>query len=206
MFIVIEGPDAVGKETQTELLFRELSRRFEDGRVCRLNFPRYETRIGRLISETLMQPAGKNSDRALLLQSLMAVDKYAAAPQLSSFQFVGACIVDRWVHSAMIYGAQDGLDEQWLKDLHSSLPAPSVHILLDLPAELARERLLARAKAKGLPLDRYERDPAQPARLRAAYRAMWKQRPFTGRWHIVDAAGLAQDVHERVVMAVESRR
>lgn len=153
MLIVIEGPDAVGKNEMSNRLTETIAT--TKGRsATRISFPRYGTTLGKAIlrhlkSEISMHvrsttmPCGHNlaPEDALAFQCMMVADKYHAASEISRFLRSGVDVVcDRYWQSAYAFGGSDGLDEQWLLDVHEMMPKPDVNILLSLSPEEALAR------------------------------------------------------------------
>lgn len=140
--IAIEGPDAVGKCTQSKLLAEKLQAKL-------ISFPRYATEIGQAIRGSVMgewvtykdhgghsMPVQDQRTNVLVRQALFLLDRYDAAPEIESALNAGINVVlDRYWPSGVIFGASDGLDEQMLIRAHSRLPQPDVFILLNVPLE-----------------------------------------------------------------------
>lgn len=190
MFIVVEGADAVGKNTLTESLLALL----KTGRnATKVSFPRYETPVGKLIRDHLTErifldgAAGSRTSVAeldaassLMFQCLMLADKVDAASVINLAIANGdALISDRYWQSAYVYGKVEGLDPSWLLRTHALLPKADVNILLDLPQE---EALRRRPAVR----DRNERDRAKMAAVRQAYLDLWSEQD-PERWYVVDA-------------------
>ena len=175
-------------------------------RSSRISFPRYETPLGKAILRHLKEvtyladntpnsekePLPRAPEDALMFQCMMVADKYHAASEISKLLRDGVEVVcDRYWQSAYAFGGSDGLDEQWLLDIHEMMPKPDLNILLALSPEEALER---RPQLR----DRYERDVGTQVRVRENYEKLWdreaEKKPPTGRWHIVDAGRSKDDV------------
>jgi thymidylate kinase len=210
MFIVLEGPDAVGKNTQKERLTLRLERM--DREVVPLSFPRYKTVLGSAIERHLRKEihvadaararAGFAEPHAaedpMIFQCMMVVDKYDAAPQIEAALGRGAIVIaDRWWQSAYCYGAADGLPKEWLLRAHQRLPQADLNFWLSVPAE---EGLRRRPK----PRDRYEEDRAKQAAVRDHYNDLWGalDDPLgtfrNGRWIVIDGMQTIEKVHEDI--------
>lgn len=190
MFIVVEGSDAVGKNTLTESLLTLVR---TGRRATKVSFPRYDTPVGRLIRDHLMErifldgTAGAGISvseldlaSSLMFQCLMLADKVDAASLIKRALDAGDVVIaDRYWPSAYVYGKVEGLDADWLLRTHELLPEADVNILLDLPQEEALKR---RPKMR----DRNERDREKMAAVRQGYLDLWvTQDPE--RWYVVDA-------------------
>ena len=220
MLICIEGADAVGKN--------EMSRRLTDAlsatrQTCRISFPRYDTVVGGAILRHLKEDTRLidvirqhddreeherlSSDDPLMFQCMMLADKVHAAKTINMFLKGGGTVVlDRWWQSAYVYGACDGLDEQWLLDTHDALPKADLNILLTLSVEKSQER------RPGL-RDRYEKDQEKQVRIRQKYIDVWKDaesmnakmRSYAdGRydWKMVDSRMSRDDVFAEIMKHV----
>ena len=220
MFVVVEGPDQVGKTVQAGLLAEYL--RGLGRQVDSYSFPSRGSLTGRVAREWLgggssaLRAVGSDAqfyrDVAVTFQCVQLVDKYAAVPaildKLGDGQDVVCC---RWWQSSYVYGLDDGLPLDWLADTCSLMPRADLNVLVDLsPATAA-----ARSAKSGSRLDRYDRDFAKQERIRQTYLALWLNREHTGlrsggRWVVVDGQGTLGEVHERVKTQVphimEARR
>jgi dTMP kinase len=160
LLIVFEGLDQSGKQTQAERLKAEVERR---GRTCvLLDFPCYETHIGREIGAALR---GERDYGADVMQLLYVANRYEKKPQIEKLLGSGAVVVcDRYLASSIAYGEAQGLDGGWLREIQRHLPQPDVTILLDIAPGTAAGRKTANR-------DKYERDLEMLSRVRESYRA-----------------------------------
>lgn len=208
LFVVVEGADICGKTTQVEWL---ADRFLASGiKASKTSFPRYETDVGKAIERHLKGQIfmcedleGENglradlsigSEDALAFQALQTMDKLEAAADILELLESGVAVISsRWWQSAVVYGADLGLDVGRLARTHSLLPQADLNVLLTLSEE---ESLARRPELR----DRFERDREKQARVRAAYAAMWKDGHVldpTG-WVAVDGNGSPLDVHEKI--------
>lgn len=150
-FIVIEGVDCSGKETQSKLIEEKLK---EKGYKClRLSFPMYDTPTGKIIKENYL---GKNG-KGLFPEGSPNVDPYIAAlyyaadrkyniNKIQKYYDQGYYIIlDRYTTSNMAYQGSKILDKdqrfymyQWIDKLEFwllNLPKPDKTILLHMPIE-----------------------------------------------------------------------
>lgn len=215
-YIMLEGPEGVGKTTQAKRLAAYLGREF-------LAFPRRRAAgHGHLIEkllkdsismqELLPAQAGPTNlpvdDRHMILQALMTWDKYAAYERLHAARSGDAPLVcDRGWPSAYVYGVLDGLRGEDLLDAHLGLPQPSISILLNVPLEEQVSRL--RERNGNAVVDRYERDETLLPRMNKLYLDLWG---WTGRrlaygkgttWVVVDGTGTEDEVHKRILGVVQ---
>jgi dTMP kinase len=188
--VAFEGLDQSGKQTQAELLRDRLK---QEGHKARLvSFPDYGTSIGEEIARALQGEREYGPD---VMQLLYVANRYERKPDLQRWLDGGLILVcDRYTASSIAYGEAFGLDGGWLAELQKYLPAPSVTIVLDIAPETAVAR-------KAIDRDRYERDLALQARVRASYHA---QAAANG-WIVLDGERAKDLIAEDVFTAVTSR-
>src|SRR5215204_5791913 len=136
LLVAFEGLDQSGKQTQAERLKAEVEAR---GRTCvLLDFPSYETPIGKEIEEGLQGGRDYGPD---VMQLLYVANRYEKKPQIQEMLARGTVIVcDRYLASSIAYGEAHGLDGAWLREIQRHLPAPDLTILLDIAPETAAGR------------------------------------------------------------------
>jgi dTMP kinase len=158
LLIAFEGLDQSGKQTQAELLRDRLT---SLGRTVRLlSFPDYETSIGAEIGRALR---GERHYGADVMQLLYVANRYEYKQQIIDAKAAGAILVcDRYLASSVAYGEAQGLDGEWLQQIQRFLPQPDITFLLDIAPEVS-------ARRKTADRDKYERDLALLARVRASY-------------------------------------
>jgi dTMP kinase len=156
LLIAFEGLDQSGKQTQAELLRDWLK---AEGHKARLvAFPDYGTSIGEEIARALQ---GEREYDADVMQLLYIANRYELKPNLQRWLDGGLVLVcDRYTASSVAYGAAQGLDAAWLAEVQKFLPPAALTIMLDISPETAVQR-------KAVDRDRYERDLAMLARVRA---------------------------------------
>ena len=159
LLIAFEGLDQSGKQTQAERLKAEVEARGR--RAALLDFPAYETRIGKEIEDALRGAREYGPD---VMQLLYVANRYEKKPQIEEMLAAGTVIVcDRYLASSIAYGEAHGLDPHWLREIQRYLPPPDLTILLDIAPQTAAGR-------KTTNRDKYERDLALLSRVRESYR------------------------------------
>ena len=188
MFIVFEGLDQSGKQTQAEMLRDRLK---QDGHKARLvSFPDYGTSIGEEIARALQ---GEREYDADVMQLLYIANRYERRPDLERWIAGGLILVcDRYVASSIAYGEAQGLDPSWLAEVQKFLPRPSTTIMLDISPQTAVQR-------KAVDRDRYERDLAMQGRVRESYR----RQAAEGGWLVLDGERSKDTIASEVYSAVE---
>lgn len=199
LFVTLEGGDGSGKTTQAELLERWL---VERGRtVVRTREPG-GTDVGIEVREIVLHHRGEIAPRAEAL--LYAADRahHVATIVRPALERGDVVIQDRYVDSSVAYqGAGRVLDPREVRSLSSWATEglmPDLTLLLDLPPEVARERLdVART--------RYDRLEAEAAafhdRVRAAYLEIAESEP--ARIAVVDATRPVDEIAAEVRKLVE---
>jgi dTMP kinase len=186
LLIAFEGLDQSGKQTQAEMLRDRLTG--EGRRVELLSFPDYTTPIGTEIRRALHGDRDYGAD---VMQLLYVANRYEWKPRIVEARARGTILVcDRYLASSIAYGEAQGLDGAWLTEIQRFLPQPDVTFLLDIDPDVS-------ARRKATDRDKYERDLALLARVRASY-----HRQAAGRWVRLDAdrdrTAVAADVYKAV--------
>lgn len=206
MIVCLEGPDLVGKGTQTKLLQARLGAKV-------LKFPNRDTYTGKVIYEhldrywraklypVLGEPNGSiREDRldATVFQTLHAVNRLERAEEIKRYQWTNEwLILDRYWPSGVVYGGADGLDEEWLLHIHQSLPQPDFFILLDISMEQLTERLQKMVAAGERKPDRYENDHKVLDRIER-YRRLWAER-LSDKWRVVSGREAPEVVCQNIL-------
>jgi len=148
-FIVLEGPDGVGKSTQAKLLAARM--RTKGLRVEEIPGVDGRTPLGKYAREIL---AGKVSASPREFQALVTADRVAKNRQMTEWADEGVWMVgDRWTLSAMVYGTLEIDDEAerwrfrtWLTNINQSplVYKPSLYIVLHTDSGTLTERLSKR--------------------------------------------------------------
>lgn len=206
MLIAIEGIDGSGKGTQAALLVETLR---SQGRTAALfGFPRYtETFFGARIGEFLNGKYGALGDvHPLLAALLFAGDRYESLPRLQQLQAEHEIVVlDRYVASNIAHQAakRDGEERlaltaqiQRLEFEVYALPRPDRVILLDIPAERARELVARKARRNYTEAvaDLQESDTNYQRHVRAMYLELCATDPAWRAVNIVDADGVLRPI------------
>ena len=148
--IVLEGLDACGKSTQTELLLENLKERGIS--VAWKRFPAYEsTPAGVKIAEYLRGERGNMNDiDPKMIASLYAADRLFQIEEIEKLRGSNDLVIfDRGVSSNLIYTPARGKDEKESKDLENfvekleyemfGFPRESLVIFLDASMEARRK-------------------------------------------------------------------
>lgn len=195
LFISFEGIDGVGKSTQADLLETWLKGK---GKTVVRTLEPGGTEVGVEIRKILLHHRGDLAPRAEA--ALFAADRahHVASkirPALSRGDIV---ITDRYFDSSVAYqGAGRELSQTEVRDL--SLWAvggllPDLTVLLDLPADVARNR----RNGSGTEPDRLESEKIEFfERARQAYLDLAKAEP--NRFLVIDASATVEQMQQQIV-------
>lgn len=191
MFIVLEGPDGVGKGTQVEMLIQYLldlgsvvweTREPTDGECGQ--------RIRRILNKEEAMPIATD------FQMLYTQDRAEHVLEILERLKRGEMVVcDRYYYSTFAYGDVSGADDEKLRQENSGFPVPDVMLWLNLDSKSARARMEKRGT-----LDEHDKDLSFQERLQLAYRNIVEERLEAFE---IDASGEPEVVHQRVVDIVE---
>lgn len=155
MLIDIEGIDGSGKGTQARLLCERLAAAGVSHRL--LSFPRYsETLFGQIAGEFLNGQFGKLDEVHPLLAALIFAGDRAESRDvlLDALQTHAVVVLDRYVPSnvahqaAKRFGAERAQLIARINRIEyeiNQLPAPTLTLLLDVPAPIAQELIAMKA-------------------------------------------------------------
>ena len=203
IFVVFEGIDASGKETQAKLMTKHLG-------AFAFSFPNYNSPTGKLIKGHLKKEwytrvaygeygrflAKKQLIDPLVFQSLMTVNRMEVAQHIKDLLAAGENVVaDRYYASGLVYGSSDGLDLDYLWKIHRVLPQPDITFLLDISAE---ESFRRRPDRGG---DRYEESRAKMEDVANRYRDLFAEnsRRTYNRWVVLDGTQSPEKIHQDAV-------
>ena len=154
-FIVIEGCDCSGKETQSNLLETKLK---ENGYKClKFSFPMYDTPTGKILKESYLNkngngvfPEGASNVDPYIASLYYAADRKYNIDKILEYYNEGYYIIlDRYITSNMAHQGSKILNKddrfymyQWIDKLEYwllKLPKPDKTILLHMPLEYVLE-------------------------------------------------------------------
>ena len=152
ILIAIDGVDASGKQTHTQMLYDKL---LADGyNVRKISFPAYDSPSSELVKMYLSGNFGDNPEdvNAYAASSFFAADRFASfrTDWKEFYEKADSVIIaDRYTSSNMIHQASkiDDISEknkflEWLFELEYSvyqIPKPDLTFFLDMPVEYAKK-------------------------------------------------------------------
>jgi len=226
MIIALEGMDASGKATHAKKLAEKLN-----GVV--IDFPHYSTKVGHLIEGHLKNwwstERGNQADinlmstsdfdkwletegtlDAMVFQCLQTINRLELLETINNHINNGKTIIfDRYWASALVYGALDGLDTTWIRDIQAPLPEPDLWLFLDIPAEESVRRRPDRR-------DRYEKKPGFMEKVRQEYLSLFEKErgaelkrraaelPMGPGWYIINGLGTLDEVESNIWEAIKT--
>ncbi len=173
MFIVIEGLDGAGGETQAKRLEGFLSDKGKD--VVMLSYPNPDSPIGKVIYEYLNKSIELSPEVQMALYVAdFALDKEKIEDAKSSGKIV---VSNRYFFSTLAYqcGAK-GVDTDEAIDFANTMgiPEPDLVIYLDITPVTSKKRKIGENNN----LDRHEEDDDLLAKVREAYIKLAKEDTF----------------------------
>lgn len=177
MFVVFEGIDGTGKDTQIELLKKDFN--FKHFKYPTSKFSILRDYLDGKIS------LEKKSSFLLFLADILDEQKKLAEAESS--------IVDRYVYSTIAYEL-DEIGFEQSKEIVDNIGflKPDLVVLLDIPAETAQKRKTAQKE-----LDRYEEDFEYLERVRGKFMELAKE-SYHSKWVVIDAEGSVEEVNAKI--------
>ena len=147
-FIVFEGIDASGKETQAKLLSSFLKKKgFE---VLLTHEPIYEEPIGKIIKDNLEKKISLSSETVAMLY---AADRHEHYLKVEKALSEGKVVIsDRYKYSNMAYQGANGVDSRWIEEIEKYSKDPDIIFYIRVKPESAMKR----RKEKDLYEENYE--------------------------------------------------
>jgi len=200
LFVVIEGIDGAGGETQSKLLIEFLQKNRWQTQF--IKYPDYDGPIGLLIHDFLHKKYDFPSDVQFSLYATdMAKDREKILNALKDGKVV---IGDRYFTSTLAYesltkgfGLEKGLEFAKL----FNLPVPDLVIFLEVNPKTSIKRKFGEKKS----LDRHEEDKKLLGKVKESYHTLIKDKVFAKEWIVVDGEKSIEEVAKKVQEAVISK-
>ena len=215
--IVIEGTDCSGKQTQSELLQKNLENKGYN--IKKSNYPRYDTPTGRIIGECYLGKTGNGffSEGAVNVDSKVAglyysIDRLYNAPQLEKLLEESHVILDRYIDSNLAHHGAKISSFEKREELYEffetfeydmlHLRKPDIRILVYMPTEYAR--ILKKGRVGEIP-DQHEIDEEYLKRAENAYLEIAKRNDYKIINCVKDGTIRSiEDIQEELLKFVES--
>jgi dTMP kinase len=178
-FILFEGTDSCGKNTQATLLAEKL--KSEGKRVEMIHFPTYQkTPLGIFVAKYLKGDFGSKESITPEIGSLFySLDRYQFQKELEEKLKSGITIIaDRYTASNIFQAAKlEGNDRfeiwEWIKAIDSRIPQPDATIILNVPAKISKELTMKKEQKNDLmekgEVDIHEADLEYQEKVRKTY-------------------------------------
>lgn len=201
--LAIEGIDGCGKGSQVRLLTDHLSQRFEY--VRKTSEPTEDTSLGRIIRDQFFEPSLTDDELNVLFAADRIVHKLGMIAYSKSRRVMVPpdesvfYVSDRSAWSAYAY---HGVDNPVHEYLSPEMAIPDFTVIIDIPVEVALDRLQKRVGVSGCPVtpDRFENAERLTA-AREAYLELARRNPK--RIAVVDGTGSVYQVAHNVCTTVD---
>jgi dTMP kinase len=197
-FIVFEGIDGAGGETQSKLLLNYFKK--QKIPVERLSYPDYRGQIGKLIHQFLHKKYDFSPEIQFLLYF---TDFLKDKEKIENWRKENKIIIsDRYFTSTLAYQGQKGFSiEKALKiSKIFDLPKPDLIIYLKISPETSIKRKFREKKN----LDRHEADKKFLEKISKFYDKLIKNQIF-GKWVVVDGEMSIEEVAKEIRKIVLSK-
>lgn len=191
-FIVIEGIDGAGGETQTKKIVQYLKK--EKAPVASLSYPDYKGPIGDLIQKYLYKKYNFSKEVQFLLYF---ADFLKDKTKIQRWLQEGRTIVaDRYFTSTIAYQCLDGFSLERAIEVSKvfSLPKPDLVIYLAISSEVSIAR---KYKEKAGKLDRHEEDKKFLGNLASLYKDLAKKQVLA-KWAVVNGEQSIEEVFTEI--------
>lgn len=194
-FVVIDGLDGAGGETQTRLLVEFLKRNGIP--FVKIESPKYSTEVGKVIKAFLNGRLElKPEARFLLFATDVIMDKPTIEEARKDGKFI---VADRYITSTIAYQTASGLKLEKLVKIVELIgfPKADLIILIDIEPETSMKRKMKETGS----LDRHEVDLEYLRRVREAYFEEVKLNVL-GKWVVIDGERSIEEIHGKIVERV----
>lgn len=198
-FIVLEGIDGCGGETQTKKISEFLKTKGIDH--VRLRHPNYKTPLGKLISRGLY---GKDDFPKAIQMLLYFIEIFQERDQITKMLEEGKVVIsDRYFTSTLAYQGQDKKDLDKLIGLEKmfNIPKPDICVLISISPETSYKR---KEKEKKGNLDNFEKDTSFLKKSAKNYARLAKDNVFC-KWEVIDGEKSKEEVFESIKSIINNK-
>ena len=182
-FIVFEGIDASGKETQAKLLSSFLTKKGHE--VLLTHEPIYDEPIGKIIKNNLEKKISLSSETIAMLYAADRHEHYLKVKKaLSEGKIV---ISDRYKYSNMAYQGANGVDPKWIEEIEKYSEEPDIIFYIRVTPESAMKR----RKEKDL----YEENYEFQKKVFGIYEKLSKKYKFI----TIDGEKTIEEIHKEII-------
>jgi dTMP kinase len=186
-FIVFEGIDASGKETQAKLLSSFLTKKgFE---VLLTHEPIYDEPIGKIIKNNLEKKISLASETIAMLY---AADRHEHSLRIKKALSEGKIVLsDRYKYSNMAYQGANGVDPQWIDEIEKYSLNPDIIFYILVTPESAMKRRMEK--------DLYEENYEFQKKVFGIYETLSKKYDFIK----IDGEKSIEEIHKDIIRFFE---
>ena len=196
MFIVIEGIDGAGCETQGKNLIKMLS---ESGKKASLiKYPDYERNVGKIIREFLYNNKGLTAEQQFLLYTMQFVmDKKMIAEKRKN----EILIADRYFSTTPCYQTLEGIDMKMALDFAKNfeIEIPDAIFYLNVDPDIAIKRKHGEDKEKNF----REKDFDFIRKTAEQYKIL-VEKQIWGKWINIDGNKSVDEVTKEIYNEIQS--
>lgn len=186
--LAIEGPDRVGKQTQSQMLVAALEADFHKVKLVEVPVRSWVTY--KLIYWMLRGGLAKTLPN--VFQFVQFLNKWVFQLKLLVMRwFYDYIIFDRWALSSIVYGDAGGANKRFNRFLYKFLREPDATLIL-----------VGAARTRDEGTDVYERDNPMQNRVRLGY-AAWFESHTDDKVALIDNMGTRPEVHQRFMRTLE---
>jgi len=196
-FIVIEGLDGSGGQTQTDFLKEYFERKSIP--YTFVTSPDYEHDIGKLFDGYLHGKVELNTEQVFLLCSIDVLNSVKKIKR--GLEEGKVVIADRYITSTLAYRDAGGFPlERGMKLIEIlDFPKPDMIIFLDKRPETNMERKLKEKNS----LDLHEKNKEYLSKVRESYKKQISNN-ILSKWTVIDGESSKQEVHEKILRVINS--
>lgn len=198
MFVVIEGIDGAGCETQAKLITHQLSKLSKlTNKVTFVKYPDYGRNVGRFIREFLYQNKNLTAEQQFMLYCLQFVFD---SKMISEKRKTGVIVADRYFTTTLCYQTLEGINLDialnFARDF--KIEKPDIVFYLNVHPDVAIERKSGEQKEK----NRREKDFEFIRRTYKQYEMLVAKQVWT-KWVNIDGEKavdeVAKDIYNKII-------
>ncbi len=196
MFIVIEGIDGAGCETQARLVAEGLKKLGK--KTSLIKYPHYDTPVGQMIKKFLYENHHLSHEEQFLLYSLQFIfDK----EKIQSLAKDGVVVADRYFTTTLCFQTLEGIREEKALSFACDfgIIKPEVVFYLDVSPEVAARRKFGEDKV----LNFREKDFEFMKKTYAKYDDLIKRQVWA-KWVRIDGKRKPEEIAEEIIHLVKN--
>lgn len=198
MFLVLEGIDGSGKETQVKLLAERLAKTGRKVEV--LDFPDYNSEPGKKIGQYLNHEIKMTNEE---LAALYSEDRKLQQAKIRGWLDEGKVVIaDRYAYSNLAYQLANRVDYHYLRNLDKTLIFPEMVFFIDTSVDEVIRRMDGSRKK-----DKYESNRVYLKLVSGIYKRL-AEGDIEGfgkaKWIRIDGDKSIEEVHKEIWKYVEA--